>query len=50
MHRARRGDPLLVREDVDAILGALLDIRREVTEIRKLLEDADGEEEEAEEP
>ena len=49
MRGIKRGDQLLVREDVDAILGALLDIRREVTEIRRLLEDADGEEEEAEE-
>lgn len=44
MRGIKRGDQLLVREDVDAILGALLDIRREVMEIRRLLEDADGEE------
>jgi len=40
----------VVRQDIDAILAALLDIRREVTAIRHLLEEADGgEEEEAEE-
>ena len=40
-------DPALVRADVVAIMTALLDIRREVTEIRRLLEDDDAEAEEA---
>jgi hypothetical protein len=38
-------DQLVVRADVDAILAALLDIRREVSEIRRLLEEPDEEEE-----
>jgi hypothetical protein len=45
----RPREPAIVREDVAAIMGALLDIRREVTKIRQLLEEPDGGEEEAEE-
>jgi hypothetical protein len=36
--------PILVREDVDAVHAALMDIRREVAEIRIFLDDDDGEE------
>ncbi len=34
------------RADVDAVLAALFDIKRELESIRKLLEDTDGPEEE----
>jgi hypothetical protein len=44
-----RRRPLLEREDVDAIFGVLFDIRRELRDIRHLLED-DGEEEEETKP
>lgn len=40
-----RHEQLFERADVDAILSALLDIRRELAAIRRLLEDGDGEEE-----
>jgi hypothetical protein len=39
--------PIVEREDVDAMLAVLFDIRRELRRIRHLLED-DGEEEEEE--
>ncbi len=43
----RRPEPPLEREDVDAILRAMFDIRVELTKIRKALEEEDdGEEEE----
>ena len=42
-----RRRPIVEREDVDAMFGALFDIRRDVRAIRHLLED-DGEEEEEE--
>jgi hypothetical protein len=32
----RRGETLIEREDVDAILGALLDIRSELAAIRRM--------------
>ena len=38
-----------MREDVDAMFAVLFDIRRELADIRNLLED-DGEEEEETEP
>jgi hypothetical protein len=41
----RRRLPFIEREDVDAMFGVLFDIRREVRDIRHLLED-DGQEEE----
>lgn len=37
-----RSEPLLEREDVDAMLAVLFDMQRELKAIRKLLED-DGE-------
>ena len=43
-HRQMDSEQLVVRADVDAILAALLGIRREVSEIRRLLEEPDGEE------
>jgi hypothetical protein len=45
----RRRQPLLEREDVDAMLAVLFDIRRELADIRHLLED-DGEEEKETKP
>ena len=43
----RRPEPVFERQDVDAILGALYDIRVELAAIRRLLrEDDDGEQEE----
>jgi hypothetical protein len=45
----RRRPPIIEREDVDAMFGVLFDIRRELREIRHLLE-ADGEEEEETKP
>jgi hypothetical protein len=36
---------VLEPEDVTAILGVLFDIKAELVRIRRLLEDADGEEE-----
>lgn len=51
MWQGYRSEPVIVREDVDAILAAFLDIRREVTEIRRAMEESGGsEEEEPEEP
>jgi hypothetical protein len=44
-----RRRPILEREDVDALLAVLFDIRRELRRIRHLLED-DGEEEEEAKP
>jgi hypothetical protein len=38
-------EPVIVREDVDAILAAFLDIRREIVRIRSLLEEDDGQDE-----
>jgi hypothetical protein len=46
--RTRRA-AIVEREDVDAIFGVLFDIRRELADIGRLLED-DGEEEEKTEP
>lgn len=46
MWQRPRFEPVIVREDVDAILAAFLDIRREVTEIRRAMEEPDGGEEE----
>jgi hypothetical protein len=43
----RRRLPVIEREDVDAMFGVLFDIRRELRDIRHLLED-DGQEEEEE--
>jgi hypothetical protein len=40
----RRGT--VVREDVDAILAVLFDIKRELTRIREAIEEDDGEEDE----
>ena len=37
-------DGVIVREDVGAVLGALLDIRHELRRIRILLDEDDGEE------
>jgi hypothetical protein len=48
MWPARR-PPIVEREDVVAIFGVLFDIRRELEDIRHLLED-DGEEEEETKP
>jgi hypothetical protein len=45
----RRRPSIIEREDVDAMFGVLFDIRRELREIRHLLED-DGEEEEETKP
>ena len=39
-------EPVIEREDVTAILSVLLDIKGELINIRELLEDEDGEEEE----
>jgi hypothetical protein len=39
-----RRAPVIEREEVLAVLAALLDIRRELTRIRILLEDDDSEE------
>jgi len=44
-----RRPPIVEREDVDAIFDVLFDIRRELADIRHLLED-DGEEEEETKP
>jgi len=50
VHLRRRREPVFEREDVDAILGALYDIRVELAAIRLLLrEDDDGEQEETRE-
>jgi hypothetical protein len=47
--RHRRPESLIEREDVDAILAALYDIRAELAAIRALLEEETDGEEEAEE-
>ena len=39
-------EPVIEREDVTAILAVLFDIKGELINIRTLLEDEDGEEEE----
>ena len=41
----KRPEPIFERADVDAVLGALLDIRRELTKIRNILQEDDGDEE-----
>jgi hypothetical protein len=39
-----RRPPLIEREDVDAILGVLFDLHRELVRIRQALEEDDGRE------
>ena len=46
MHVLPPAEPVIEREDVTAILGVLFDIKGELINIRELLEDEDGEEEE----
>jgi hypothetical protein len=41
-----RQDPVFDRDDVNAVLAVLMDIRRELSDIRILLSEEDGEEEE----
>ena len=42
----RKRKPLVEREDVDAVLSALFDIRNELKKIRTILAEDDGEERE----
>lgn len=50
MRLRRRPEPVFERADVDAIFSGLFDIRVELTEIRKALEEDDDGEEEKESP
>ncbi len=45
-----RDEPAIIRDDVDAILAVLFDMRLELFRIRRLLQDGDAEEEEEPEP
>ena len=46
LRRNRTRAAVIDRHDVDAVLGALFDIRATLQTIRELLEDANGEEDE----
>jgi hypothetical protein len=49
MWRRRGDEPALTRNDVQTIMNALFDLRRDVTEILRILSENGGGEEETEE-